>query len=533
MSQKLTDFVVPITEPLSGMQGHFTQLSGSLQTMNRRLQNQIDLLTGNAGNSAFQGLGATAFTQTIEYYLTLSSKHSSTLEQASTLTQTCNLQLFNAVTTANANNPNSIIVNHVLNKVTIDQVVEQGSTPVEEVLQEIRKTLDDMSKSIDKYGKDMQQAGQSFGQAWDDLVHGNFGAAGHDFQQSWSDFCQSWPDLGQFLLDCGLLLWESIFEMTGAALVQCAEDIWQALTSLAHGVSDLVATGVNDIQKDIAAAWEFIKDEATFDYDMARGDYKDALLALIAADVNPILIEEGLQPLSQGQIQEMLPPSFWQWFKGLPGWLKVVIGVVVAVIIIGLLFGGISGGGKTDQQRKIDRIRERLSKDGITATNSQIEELLKAGYTEDQVYYILKTSDLSKSANMYITDYAGHKVYGHTLSLHVKISNTDLKKRALTDQKLRSSFNDQKTAQNAVNYAIANSSVLQEFIKNGAAGSTQSATICYRTKPLPNLGYGYEPVPPLPSTKVIKVGPLHCMHVVLAKTILGIIFVLTSYPVPG
>ncbi len=533
MPQKLTDFVTPITEPLSGMQGHFTQLSSSLRTMNRQLQNQVDLLTGNAGNSAFQGLGATTFTNTIEHYLTLSNKHSSTLEQASTLTQTCNLQLFNAVTTANGNNPNSIIVNHVLNKVTINQIVEQGSTPVEGVLQEIRKTLDNMTASMDKYGKDMQQAGQSFGQAWNDLVHGNFGASGHDFQQSWNDFSQTWPDLGQFLLDCGLIMWQSVFEMTWAALVQCAEDIWQALQSLAQDIRNLVATDINDIQKDMAATWEYIKDEATFDYDMARGDYTDALLALIAADINPILIEEGLQPLSQSQIQEMLPPSFWQWFKNLPGWAKITIGAVVAIIIIGLLLWGGSSGGNTDQQRKITRIRNRLSADGITVKDSQIEELLKAGYTEDQVYYILKAANLDKSADMYITAYDGHKVYGHTLSSHVNISNTDLRKRALTDQRLRSSFKDQKTAQNAVNYTIANSPILQEFIKNGAAGSTASDTKCYHTTPPPNLGYGYEPVPPLPSKKVVKVGPLHCMHITLGKTILGIIFILTSYPVPG
>jgi hypothetical protein len=346
MSPKLAAFVAPMTEPLSEMQGHFAQLSSSLQVMDAQLQAQLALLTGNTGDNTFQGLGATTFNQTVEYYLTTASKQRSMLEEAAILTQSCNLQLLNSIDIALAGTPNEIIVNYVLNKVTVDQVVEQGSSPVETVLQELRQTLNDMDKQAKNYGKDMANAGKSLEQGFVDFFAGKFGAAGHDFQQSGKDFAQSFDDLSQFFVDTGMVVWESVFEMTAAALIQCTQDIWQAIQSLAQGFANLVATVVKDIKEFAEATWEFLKDEATFDYDMARGDYTDALLALIAAEVNPVLIMEGQQPLSQGQIQEILPPGFWQWFKNLPAWAKILAIVVVVVVVVGvLIWGAISGGG--------------------------------------------------------------------------------------------------------------------------------------------------------------------------------------------
>ena len=93
MPSQLNSFVTPITEPLSPMYDHFTQLSISLEGVNTRLQSQVDSLIAVAGDTSFQGLGAIAFSTAIEYYLNIAHQHGSMLEQTAQAIQTYRAQL--------------------------------------------------------------------------------------------------------------------------------------------------------------------------------------------------------------------------------------------------------------------------------------------------------------------------------------------------------------------------------------------------------------------------------------------------------
>jgi predicted nucleotide-binding protein len=151
MSQRLTSFVVPATDPLSTMKGQLGHLSTSIKNFDGQLQRQAAHLTSGNGNADFQGLTADAFSKAIEYYLNISTQHTSVLEQAATIMQTCVTEISSAVSTANAKNLNDILVNYVLDRVTLDEVLQQGSPPVEAVLNEMRQKLKEMVQSIQKF----------------------------------------------------------------------------------------------------------------------------------------------------------------------------------------------------------------------------------------------------------------------------------------------------------------------------------------------------------------------------------------------
>lgn len=542
LQQQLSQFVSPATQPLDDIQAHLLQVSTAYHDVTIKLRSHVSNLM--MGSQGFQGTGAHAFSTLMEYYIGAVDKHCQALDSGANAAKTCQIQINQAVDTASSAHLDTTIVAYVLGRLTLDDVIQHGGNAVDPIMQDMQQTWKQMQQTWSDLQNTwqhedtlMNDANNAADQEWKDLFSLNFGGVGSDISRYWSDQWQKlgdwWHEGGDYLQLAGEglhMAWDAI-QLVWQTLRQWAEDIFQAVKHCLSFISSIETKAIQDITAFISGT---VQDVQRLVDDVQKGDYNAALKELLNDFINPELRMAGLQPLSQSQLQEMLPPGFWQWFKSLPTWAKVLaLGVVVLMVIGILLWGAISGGKSTDQQRKMNRIRARLAAEGVTVTNAQIEALLKAGYSEDQIYYILKTADLTKSANLFITDYAGRKVYGHTLSLHVKISNTDLKKRALTDQRLRSTFKDQQTAQNAVNYAIANSSALQDFITNGAAGHTATDTVCYHSQPLPNLGYGYQPVPPLPSQKVERVGPLHCMQVTLAKTILGIIFVLTSFPVPG
>jgi hypothetical protein len=357
-------------------------------------------------------------------------------------------------------------------------------------------------------------------------------------QRQLGNWGQELNDYAQLGAEGLQLLWEAI-QLAWQVLSEWGDAIFRAVQSCLSFISSIATTAIHDItafmDKIGAIAQEILKDAQLALSDEEKGDDLGALAALMDMLVNPELMLMGQQMVSPQEMEQILEKQA-PWLLGLwdklPLWAKIAI---IASLIAGvalLAFAAKSGGGTSaDQQKRINSIRQQLATEGISVSNTQIQDLIKAGYSDAQIISILKTADLNQSGKMYIADYAGHKVYGHTLSLHVNIDNTDLKNRARTKRSLATTFKNQVTAQNAVNHAIANSSTLQDFINHGATNSTASDTVCYNTKPLPNLGYGYRPINPPP--KVEKVGPLHCMHVVLAKTILGLIFVLTTYPVPG
>lgn len=523
MSQRLTSFVQPATDPLSTIKDQVGQLSSAINIFNGQFQRQAaNLISGN-GQFGFQGTGADAFNKSIEYYLSISSQHSSVLEQAATITQTCITQISQAVDTANTKNLNSYLVNYVLGRVTLDEIIQQGSTPVEVVIQEIRGTLHKMQQDIQNYANDSANAGKSFGQAFSDFFHGNFSGAWQDLQQSGGDFVASLGDLSQYGIDNLDLLWESVFELTAAALIQCASDIWQAVNRCASSISDLTTKAVQFIEG-------LAKDEQALFNDLQRGDYTAALNELLKDFIDPELAAMGLQPVSASQVGEYIQqqmPGFWDWLKKLPKWIVIVVLVVMAIAIIGYFVV------------RILVIQAALKRMGVTATNGQIWSLLWKGYSNKVIEAILSTTSVLKSEGMNRTitnpDGTLHTFTGHTRKEHVGVSDASMIATTSKNNKdngkgVQTSFPDLATAQNGVNYTIAHSSILQDFILHGAANGSAHDIQCNKSQ---NFGHGY--VRRLNKRgKVLtpprRIGPLHCVYVLIAKNIFGIPYIEDAYP---
>jgi hypothetical protein len=529
MLQQLADFVTPITDPFAQMQGHFMQLSTSLQTMNTRLRSQSQTLTTGSGNEGFQGLGAQAFSAAITYYIGISNQHAAVLEQAAGAIQTCNTQLLNAVGVASASNPNVIIVNYVLDRVTLNEVVEQGSTPVEIVLQQLRQTLNDMVQRARAYGNDLAKAGQDFGHAFVDFFSGHFSAAGHDLEQSGSAFLQSWGDLGQFLLDTGEVVWESVFELTAAALIQCAQEIWQAVKTCANKISSLVAKAVQDIKGLETTASQIVRDDPTYMNDVRTKDFSGAINIILQDIINPELKKDGLQPLSASQIEEIIKqqsPGLWQWIQSHPWYVVAIVLVTIVIAVVGTMVV------------RMFQIQSALSAKGITASKGQIWSLLWQGYSNQQIEYILTVASVHDSQGVTFgkPSKKGKLPSGHGENHIIGVGTSDsaMQQRVGNGHghpPADTAFPDATTAQQAANYAIAHSSVLQNFIDTGAPDLTVWDTVdiprsigknCY--------GYVYDPTLPWPHAR--KIGPpLLRVRIGLFKDASGRVYIFDIYPV--
>ncbi|MBA2286951.1 MAG: hypothetical protein H0W02_15875 [Ktedonobacteraceae bacterium] len=523
MSQQLTGFFHPATDPLSTIKNQAGYLSTTINSFNQQFRRQAANLISGKGNTDFQGIGADTFSKAIEYYLEISNQHSSMLEQTSTITQTCISQITVAVDTANAKNLNGTLVGYVLGRVTLDEVIQHGSTPIEIVLQEIRSTLHKMQVDIQNYANDTANAGKSFGQAFSDFFHGNFGGAWHDLQQSGGDFIASLGDFAQFGLDNLDLVWESVFELTAAALIQCAQEVWQAVNTCASAISDLVAKVAHFIS-------DLVKDEQTFMTDLHKGDYTGALNVILKDFIDPELSMMGLQQVSASQIEEIIKeqaPGLWAWLQSLPWWVVPIVLAAIAATIVGIMV------------TRMFIIQAALANMGVTVTKGQIWSLLWKGYSNQSIEAILRTTSVQNSEGMTRTitnpDGSLHTFTAHTMREHVGISdasmiNTTSQNNRAGGKGVQTSFPDLAIAQNAVNYAIAHSSVLQDFIRHGAAGSSAHDVQCSTSL---DFGHGYVRIIDRRGriqTPPRRIGPLHCVYVLIAKNIFGVPYIEDAYP---
>lgn len=263
----------------------------------------------------------------------------------------------------------------------------------------------------------------------------------NDEGRYWGDQWQKMGDWGHELSDYaqlgaeGLqLLWEAI-QLAWQVLREWGDDIFRAIKSCLSFISSLATTAIHDITAFMSKigpiSQEILKDAQTALNDEEKGDDLGALTALMEMLVNPERMMMGQQMMDPQQIEKILEKQA-PWLVGLwddlPTWAKIAIILTLLAGALWLAHGAKSGGGTSaDQQKRMNSIRQQLANQGINVSNTQIQALIQAGYSDAQIIAILKTADLNQSGNSYITDYAGRKVYGHTLSLHVNIDNTDLK----------------------------------------------------------------------------------------------------------
>jgi hypothetical protein len=188
-----------------------------------------------------------------------------------------------------------------------------------------------------------------------------------------------------------------------------------------------------------------------------------------------------------------------------------------------------SNGLNTNQQQELNDIIAQATQERLPFDQLAIEDMIKAGLDRKTImnFLRLRVPNLQQS---------GANYNGHTLTMHVDMSNGALKQRAAKDKTAATSYPNEQVAQSATDYVIARSAILQDFIKNGAPGGEMEDTQCYpdgvqMPEDVQTLGYGYaRPVgnkPPLPATQ-----PMRCATVVLAKDANGNVFVLSSFPRP-
>jgi uncharacterized protein YukE len=231
MSAYVTEYVQPIAQPLDSLQGQFTQLAAIHRDANARLHSQTDELVSSGTSDTFQGEGAKAYSDLVNYYLTTSEKHLQVLEDAAHNIKTNHATIMDATSSAASANLHEGLTNKVLTQVTHDQIIQQGGAPIWSVVNELLSTLKNME----------QTAGSFFG----DIIHGHVGAAlgalGHEFS-----------DVGQLAGDI-----TSLLQDIGNVLGQWADDVSNAvnrcLQFLGHAVVGLLDffTGFSSMVNDV------------------------------------------------------------------------------------------------------------------------------------------------------------------------------------------------------------------------------------------------------------------------------------------
>ncbi len=168
MSSIVTSYAQPITQPLEGLYTSFIQLASQHRDMNGRLRSHRNDLLSNAGFN-FQGLGADAFSSLITSYLSTSEKHLQILDDAASTVQSCHSTIMTASNSADGAGLHPGLTQHILSQVTPNQIVEQGSDPIQAVINEMMNTLNDMKNSAGGFFSNLFHL--HFSSAFDDLIH--------------------------------------------------------------------------------------------------------------------------------------------------------------------------------------------------------------------------------------------------------------------------------------------------------------------------------------------------------------------------
>jgi uncharacterized protein YukE len=231
MSTYVIDYVQPIVEPMDSLQGHFTQLAASHREANAQLRSQTEELVSAGGSETFQGEGAKAYADLVNYYLSTSEKHLQVLEDAASTIKTSHGTIMDATYTAATANLHDGLTNKVLTQVTHDQIIQQGSEPIWAVVNELLYTLNSME----------QTAGSFFG----DLFQAHFGDALGALGQEFNDVGQLVGEISSLLQDIGRVLGQWASEVR-SAVGRCLQFLGNAVVGLLDFVTGF-SSMVNDV----------------------------------------------------------------------------------------------------------------------------------------------------------------------------------------------------------------------------------------------------------------------------------------------
>jgi hypothetical protein len=198
----VTTFVQPITQPLEGLYNAFNQLASQHKNNNDRLRTHKNDLLANSGFN-FQGLGANAFGNLVNSYLDTSGKHIQALDSAAHAVKTCHSDITSASNSADGAGLHAGLTQHILGQVTPNQIIQQGSDPIQAIISDMRRTLSNIKNSADGI--------------FSNLFHLNFSGALGDLIQLGGDIKQMAGDI------------MSLLDHIGSVLTQWASTIYDSV----------------------------------------------------------------------------------------------------------------------------------------------------------------------------------------------------------------------------------------------------------------------------------------------------------------
>jgi len=232
----VTTFVQPITQPLEGLSNALTQLASQHGNNNNRLRTHKNDLLANSGFN-FQGLGANAFGDLVNSYLDTSDKHIQTLVSAAHAVQTCHSDITTASNSADGAGLHPGLTQHILSQVTPDQIVQQGSDPIQAVIDDMKRTLNDMKNSAGGIFSNLFHF--HFSSAFGDLIH-----LGGDIVHMAGDVMGMLDHIGSVLTNWATTIFDSV--------KKCLSSVASFLSGLPHFLLTnygIIMTGIGVLGK--------------------------------------------------------------------------------------------------------------------------------------------------------------------------------------------------------------------------------------------------------------------------------------------
>jgi hypothetical protein len=163
--------------------------------------------------------------------------------------------------------------------------------------------------------------------------------------------------------------------------------------------------------------------------------------------------------------------------------------------------------------------------------HSIINQAIEDKFSKQSIEAILKTANLVASEGMQYITSGGHVYPGHTLLDHVGVSDATLRDKTSNrkGKGCKTTFPDLATAQNAVNFAIANSTRLQDFIRAAIPHTDDGAIVCSLYKDF-GCGYRRNIVDATTIDPPTYFPHVRCVYVWLAVNANGKVFVADAYP---
>jgi uncharacterized protein YukE len=240
----VTNYIQPVTQPLEGLYTAFSQLASQHRDANDRLQtHKTDLVAASGFN--FQGLGADAFSSLVDSYLNASNKNVQVFDSASTAIQSCHSTIMTASNSADGAGLHPGLTQHVLSQVTPNQIVEQGSDPIQSVINEMMNTLNDMKNSAGGFFSNLFHL--HFSSAFDDLIH-----IGGDIKQMAGEVMSLLDHIG------------SVLGQWASTICDAVKRCMSTLVSVLDNVGHFLLTNYGIIMTGIGILGKFSKKVADF-----------------------------------------------------------------------------------------------------------------------------------------------------------------------------------------------------------------------------------------------------------------------------